>query len=138
MKHETSCGAILFQKDDDGFQYLLIHMNHGHWSMPKGHMGPGETEHETAMREILEETGYIVKFVEGFRQVVSYFPHPNVFKDVIFFVASAIGGNPQVQIEEVSEMEWLPFSKARERLTFARDKELLEQADLFLKDHYHE
>lgn len=35
---------------------LFIFRNH-HWDLPKGHVDPGETHRETAMREIAEETG---------------------------------------------------------------------------------
>lgn len=44
-------------------------MQKGHRSICKGHMEKDESEHQTAMREILEETGLTVKFVEGFREI---------------------------------------------------------------------
>lgn len=42
-------------------------------------------EQETAVREIREETGLTVAFVENFRRVVTYSPAPGVTKDVVFF-----------------------------------------------------
>ena len=52
---------------------------------PKGHMEPGETEEETAKREIREETGLLVRLDPGFRRSVRYSPKPGVDKDVIYF-----------------------------------------------------
>ena len=56
MQHEKSCGAIVYRKSHGNTEILLIkHINSGHWSFPKGHMENGETEIETAIREIKEE-----------------------------------------------------------------------------------
>ena len=52
MKKEKSCGCIII-KDDE---VLLIKHNKGHWDFPKGHMEEGETEKQTAVREVKEET----------------------------------------------------------------------------------
>ena len=57
MLHEKSCGAIVYRKYHGNTEILLIkHINSGHWSFPKGHVEAGETEVETARREIMEET----------------------------------------------------------------------------------
>ena len=57
MKYEKSCGAIVYRRYHGNIQILLIkHINSGHWSFPKGHVEFGETEPETAIREIMEET----------------------------------------------------------------------------------
>ena len=61
MTLEKSCGAIVFRKFHGNVEILLInHANGGHWSFPKGHVEDGETEVETATREIFEETGLTV------------------------------------------------------------------------------
>ena len=57
MTHEKSCGAIVYRRYHGNIEILLIkHINSGHWSFPKGHVEEGETEVETAQREIKEET----------------------------------------------------------------------------------
>lgn len=57
MFHEKSCGAIVYRRFHGNIEILLIkHINSGHWSFPKGHVENGETEMETAKREIMEET----------------------------------------------------------------------------------
>ena len=75
MKHEKSCGAIVYRKLGDTYQLLLIkHKFGGHWSFPKGHVEKGENEFQTALREVKEETGLEVTLQKEFRQCVEYFP----------------------------------------------------------------
>ena len=70
MMHEKSCGAIVYRKYHGNTEILLIkHINSGHWSFPKGHVEEGETEEETAKREIMEETGIDVNLDTTFREI---------------------------------------------------------------------
>ena len=90
MSYEKSCGAIIFRKYHGNTELLLIkHTSAGHWSFPKGHVEAGETEIETAKREIMEETSIDVDICPGFREVVTYSPRRDVQKDVIYFLARA-------------------------------------------------
>ena len=62
MRHEKSCGAVVFSRFDGAWHVLLIRHDHGrHTSFPKGHVEAGETERQTAEREIFEETGVRVR-----------------------------------------------------------------------------
>ena len=92
MKKEISCGAVIARQTDAGCEILLIrHANGGHWAFPKGHVEGNETEAETALREIREETGLSVTLDTNFRTVVTYSPKPGVMKDVIYFAAELTG-----------------------------------------------
>lgn len=133
MKREKSCGAVLFRVHEDTREYLLLRSVKGHWSMCKGHVEGNETEHETAIREIREETGLSVDFVENFRHVITYSPYPGCMKDVVFFLARVSGGVLTCQPEEVAEAEYLPFEAALERLTHPSDRETLTRAEDFLR-----
>lgn len=75
MQHEKSCGAIVYRKSHGNTEILLIkHINSGHWSFPKGHMETGETEVETAVREIKEETSIDVMIDPRFGKPSPIFP----------------------------------------------------------------
>ncbi|MBR2786833.1 MAG: NUDIX domain-containing protein [Clostridia bacterium] len=124
MKYEKSCGAVVF----DGGKVLTIQQVAGHWGFPKGHVEEGETEVETALREIKEETNLNVEINEKFRYVEHYSPEENVEKDVVFFVANKIGGELTVQKEEVLKAEWLLPSEAMQILTFESTKRVLKKA----------
>lgn len=132
MKREKSCGAVLFREENTQRYYLVLHSTKGHYTLCKGHVEGSETEQETAIREIREETGLSVRFVSGFRRVIAYSPRPRRMKDVVFFLAEAKPGEVVCQPEEVADAEFLPFWEAMERLTHPSDRETLAAADGFL------
>lgn len=127
---EKSCGAVILRRGKDGkTEVLLVKMNNGmHYSFPKGHVEKDETEHMTAHREILEETGLSVEFIGDFRGSTRYSPKKGVMKDVIFFLATPSGGELHRQVEEISEALWVPAADALNLVTFDNDKKILSGA----------
>lgn len=123
MKYEKSCGAIVV--DDE--KVLLVKHNAGHWDFPKGHVEEGETEIETAIREVKEETNIDIKIEKENKYISEYSPKENVMKTVIYFIGEKVGGEDKPQIEEVSDVEWLDVNKAIERITHQRSKEIMMQ-----------
>ena len=137
MVYEKSCGAIVFRKFHGNVELLLIkHANGGHWSFPKGHVEQGESEVETAMREIKEETGIDVIVDPTFREVVSYSPKREIMKDVIYFIAKAKTHDYVPQEEEISEIKWVELGRVHTLLTSDNDKQLVNKAKPFLKDSF--
>ncbi len=67
---ERSCGAVVYTERDGQRRYVLV--KGGYVGLPKGHMEKGESERETAVREIREETCVSTQIVPGFRRVVTY------------------------------------------------------------------
>ena len=58
VREPTSGGIVFrFTKDKKDIEILLIQDSKGRWTIPKGHIEPGETAKMTARREIEEETG---------------------------------------------------------------------------------
>ena len=132
MKYEKSCGAVIYTVQNGTRFYLVEQMLKGHASLCKGHVEKDETELQTAIREIREETGLEVEFVEGFRKVIAYSPSTDCVKTVVFFLARAEHTSVRAQEEEVREIQWLPFENAVEALTFDSTREILRQAETFL------
>ena len=114
--------------------YLVELMQKGHCSICKGHVEGDESEHQTAEREIYEETGLSVEFVNGFRETIEYSPYENCTKTVVFFLAYANRSDVTVQEEEVREIRWLTFKEAVSALTFDSDRETLQKAKDYLKN----
>lgn len=135
IRHEKSCGAVIMRRGEEKPLVLLIRHRQGHWCFPKGHVEIGETEHETAAREVLEETGYRISFLDGFCEKTKYSPKENTEKEVVYFLAEETGGEPKVQEEEVSEMRWVSLVEAGALMTFANDAEILRRAVAYLKHH---
>ena len=136
MEKEKSCGAVLY-KIVDGIRYYLIEkMQLGHYSLVKGHVEGNETEVETALREIKEETHLDAIIDTGFRHKITYSPKPNVIKDVIFFVGRITTEDVKAQEEEVKEIYFLKFKEALDILTYPSDKEILKLAENYIKKGY--
>ena len=134
MKREKSCGALVYRFQGDQLMLLLLRHRHGgHWSFPKGHVEGDETEIQTALREIREETGLTVSLKEGFRHTVEYYPKPGVRKQVVYFLGEAASDAKAVrQEEEISELHWVEWSQAMEAVTFKNDRNLLNYAREYL------
>jgi len=122
MLREKSCGCIVI---NDKNEVLLVHHNAGHWDLPKGHVEEGETEVQTAKREVKEETNIDVEINEKYRYTIEYSPKEGVMKEVVYFLANNINNNREAQIKEVSEVKWYPYEEAIEKITFDSTKEIL-------------
>ena len=132
MLREKSCGAVIYTATDGGPLFLIEKMQKGHFSLCKGHVEGRETEHETARREIREETALNVTFVDGFRETIEYSPYEGCLKEVVFFLAQALSTGTAAQESEVAEIFWLPFDQAAGTLTFESDRQVLTAAWDFL------
>lgn len=128
MIWERSCGAVVYRETETGVQILLQqHKNGGHWSYPKGHVEGDETDEQTALREIFEETGLTVTLNTEFRAVNTFSPKEGVMKDVIYFAAKADPTAPlHAQEAEVTALCWLPPAEATARLTYETDRTILQ------------
>ena len=127
MIHEKSCGAVIWRKPlAKPLEYLILQHRAGHWAFAKGHVENNETEHETASREIMEETGLNVSFHPSFRETTSYSPRAQVEKTVVYFLAEAPReASLELQAEEISQGLWLPYDKAIKHLSYPNDQAIL-------------
>ncbi len=130
MNREKSCGIVVFAED----KVLLVFHNLGHYGFPKGHVEKGETEEETAIREVKEETNCDARIIPGFREVITYNPKPNVIKDVVFFVGKALTKDLKPQEEETSDVFFIKKENARKTLTHDDERNVLEKAIKFMED----
>ena len=129
MINEKSCGAIVYRKHHGNTEILLIkHVNSGHWSFPKGHVEDGETEIETEIREIKEETGLDVIVDPTFRETVSYSPKKDTQKIVVYFIAKAKNYDYTPQEEEISDIRWVEIGHALTILTYENDRSIVNKA----------
>jgi 8-oxo-dGTP pyrophosphatase MutT (NUDIX family) len=130
-KFEKSCGALVIRHDaQTGIDYILMirHRPGGYRSFPKGHVEPGETERETAIREVLEETSVRISLIPDFRHVVCYTPTPGVEKEVVYFLARSEQTDIRPRRGEIAQVEWLPLIGAERYLTHDNDKRVLKAA----------
>lgn len=134
MKFEKSCGAVIFIEENE-IEFLAVRSKaHGHWGFPKGHVEEGESEHETAVREVYEETGLNVGIFEEFRTQTEYSTFKNVQKEVIFFLAKVSDRNVKIQHSEIQDYKWASFNDMLRLLTFENDRKVLTEAYNFLQN----
>lgn len=143
MTFEKSCGAVIYKREKDAEKekeetlFLIIQHKYGrHWAYPKGHMEEGETERETAKREVEEETGLHISFHPDFRYTSYYRPRKEAKKEVVYFLAQFESGTVVLQESEVCGYTWLPFNHAHKLLTFPIDKKILREANKLLEKTY--
>lgn len=122
MKKEKSCGCIIL---NDKNEILLILQTKGHWGLPKGHIEEGETEEQTAIREVKEETNIDVIVNKNLRYSMVYNPKEDVEKEVVYFIAKNTSNNFKPQLEEVQEIKWLDIDNAINTITYENSKDLL-------------
>ena len=136
MVRERSAGAIIFRKMESGIRYLLLHYHYKtyFWDFPKGNIEKGESEEETARREVKEETGLEdLKFIEGFKEKISYFYRREgeiVSKEVLYFLAKSEEERVILSKEHIGS-EWVDYETAKSRLK-ENSKKVLEKANKFL------
>lgn len=125
-----AAGAILWREEKGKLLVALIHRSrHDDWSFPKGKVDPGETFPQTAVREILEETGLKVKL--GVRLPTAEYKVPTGEKKEVHYWAArvsdkAISESTFKPSEEVAKVDWVTPEKAHQLLTYKFDNAVLD------------
>ena len=136
MQRETSCGAVVFTLCGGERRYVIVRGKKGFFGFPKGHMEAGETEQETALREIMEETGLSVQLIDGFRTEDEH-PliregKPETIKKIIYFAAVYENQETHAQESEITEIRLMTYEEAMKAFQFESSKRILAEANAFL------
>ena len=132
--YERSCGAVVFHEIGGVVRFLLIkNKRSAHWSFPKGHVEAGESDEQTAIREVKEETGIDISIVEGFKAKSEYSIQHKIEKVVYIYAATCQDTLTHIQEEEIEDYLWLDFNKAMKHLKFENDKNILYRVHEFLQ-----
>jgi len=126
-KHIDSAGAIVFRETDSGTQVLMIRTKNDMWSFPKGHIEHGECSRQTAVREVLEETGVEIELLPDFSYETTSATAGDSRK-VSYFLARDTGGNLRPQYSEVRGAAWQSAEKVSSLLRFPEDISPFEEA----------
>ena len=121
MSKEKSCGAVVI---NDSNEILLVKTVKGFFGFPKGHVENGETEQETAIREVKEETNIDIEIISDKRFVFSYKVDGVIDKDVIFFIAKPTSNYLKSQEGEIAETKWVSIDEVESYFDFDNIKKL--------------
>jgi ADP-ribose pyrophosphatase YjhB (NUDIX family) len=130
---ETSAGGVVLDLAADPPAVALIARHDRRsrllWSLPKGHVEPGETPEIAALREVQEETGLVGRIIAPLGVIDFWFvvEDKRIHKTVHHFVIEAIGGELSDEDIEVEAVEWIPFDQVVRRLAYGDERRLVEK-----------
>lgn len=139
MIEAVSCGGVVIFRGKVLVLYKHFHNKYDGWVLPKGTVEEGESHKETALREVLEETGAkarIMKYV-GKSEYTFHVPEDTVCKDVYWYLMMADSYYSKPQREEYFiDSGFYKYHEAYHLLKFSNEKQILDRAYdeyLFLK-----
>jgi len=140
MIKQRSAGFIVFHRMEKIPSFLVLQYAYAsrHWDFPRGGVEPGESDLDTAYREIEEETGLKdLQVIEGFSETSSWnFKHEGqlVFKEAIYFIAETKTKDIKLSSEHI-QYRWLMADQVIRQLTFDNPRIVFAKARIFLKMH---
>ncbi|XP_059059665.1 bis(5'-nucleosyl)-tetraphosphatase [asymmetrical] [Achroia grisella] len=130
MSAKRAAGLVIFRNVNQAVQFLLLQTSYGehHWTPPKGHVDPGESDWTTALRETNEEAGLTENDLEVFKDVTKtlHYKVNGKPKVVVYWLAKL--KNPQKEVtlsDEHQDLKWLPVQQAQDISGYDDMKKLL-------------
>jgi len=131
--YEISCGGVVFTRKNDEVLYVIVKSLEGYYGFPKGHMENNETEEQTAIREIYEETGLIVKIIPGFKTIDEYpLPGKGVMKRVVYFAAEYDNQEILYDKNELLGAFLMTYDEAMNIFQFESNRRILREVNDFI------
>jgi tRNA nucleotidyltransferase (CCA-adding enzyme) len=136
QKDDFSCGGMVW--DPSGKKVLLIRVESLSgaqvWTFPKGHPEANETVEQAALREVVEETGWVCRITKQVSDMSYKYLHNDVLynKTVRWFLMTPVEDVGSFDVEEVLEIRWVSLEEATALVSYDSDKELLKQIKLLL------
>ena len=134
MKIEYSCGAVVYTVINGKRKYVIITNMKGIYGFPKGHIEKGETENQTALREIKEETNLDVNLLDDFKESETIIKDEQRIKHITYFLASYNDQKIKPKEDEVSSIKLMSYDEAINLFQFDSRREVLKKAEDFLNN----
>jgi 8-oxo-dGTP diphosphatase len=139
---EYSAGGVVYRPNGSDTDIALIYRTrHDDWSLPKGHIEPGESREQAALREIKEETGLDASILRPLGEAVYFFRKRSgdlVRKTVYHYLMEALSSELGKPNWEVTEVRWVPITEVQGLLSYEKDKEIVAKAIEELRNAKHE
>jgi len=126
-----AAGGVVVRPAADGPEILLVHRpRYDDWSFPKGKRDGGETDEDTARREVLEETGLAVVLSRelGEARYTDNRGRPKIVRYWLMTPDAEASGPGFTPNHEVDEVRWCSLDDAAKLLTYEHDRALLRHA----------
>lgn len=107
------------------------------WSLPKGHVEPGETREQAAVREVSEETGIEGRILAPLGAIDFWFVAEGrrIHKTVHHFLMEQTGGELSADDAEVVDVAWVALPDIAGRLAYADERRLIEAVPRMLAEY---
>ncbi len=137
LRNEVSAGGVVVRQTAGRIEVLLGHQtdwNTGEATvrLPKGHLDPGETPEQAAIREVCEETGRAARIRERLDETHYEFTNrqsgERIAKRVVFYLMEDAGPAPGPRDDEMERIEWVELTAAAERLSFENERAIVRRA----------
>jgi ADP-ribose pyrophosphatase YjhB (NUDIX family) len=129
---EVSAGGLVVDKSGDLGLLIGRIDKRGRmlWSLPKGHIEPGESPEEAALREVREETGIKSSITRSLGVIDFWFmvEGKRVHKTVHHFLLAEKSGMLEAQANEVDEVKWFPLDDIAKTLAYSDERKLIQQS----------
>ncbi len=131
IRYQAAGGIVI----DAGQILILRRDSRDETRLPKGHIEPGESAQETALREVQEESGYDALEILadlGHQTVEFNYKDAHVIRDEHYFLMGLCGSRANKRKSEKQfRPEWLSWEQALGELSFQTEREWVRRA----KDH---
>ncbi|XP_022826592.1 bis(5'-nucleosyl)-tetraphosphatase [asymmetrical] [Spodoptera litura] len=139
MSPKRAAGLVIFRSVNQAIEFLMLQTSYGehHWTPPKGHVDPGESDWVTALRETKEEAGLSEEDLEVFKDVTKVLNYNvnNKPKVVVYWLAKLKNPETKVQLsDEHQDLKWLSLREAQEIAGYEDMKALLLEFNEKAKD----
>ncbi len=141
-RRELSAGGVVVRAAAEGLEVALAEQDDRNTRertvrLPKGHLDPGETAEEAALREVEEEIGLTARIVAPLGEVrYAYFEESRelmISKVVHFFLMSWQSGHGHAADGEMARVFWTPLDEAADRLSFETERDVVQRARTLLE-----
>ena len=113
---EKSCGVLPYQIIDGQRKFLLVFETYSQcWSLPKGHIEAGETDVQTALRELYEETGLMAR-LDTTRVASIAYPISSFARKQVDFFLGEVDGKPRTREGEIETYKWVTYDELRDHV----------------------
>lgn len=113
---QLSCGVLPWREENSRREYLLVFEEFSQcWSLPKGHMEMGESPTQTALRELLEETGLTAQLEESHCVTIEYPINSFARKQVVIYPGK-VSGIPRIRPGEIGKVKWVTEQELEKHL----------------------